>query len=204
MKKLILYNGPNSPFWRKTKITAIILEIPIEEKIIKIQEAEFIDNFNPLRKIPTLVIDDKQTIMDSDNICLYFDSISKRKSIYPNERYWECMTMISISNGIMENAVSRYIETSAIPEDEQRAKSIERYEKKILRSIQWIENKFDEFVSDHLTMDQISVACALDYTSLRLNSNWGENNPKLKTWLERLTENNFMKSTLPGESFKYE
>ena len=53
-------------------------------------------------------------------------------------------------------------------------------------------------------MDQISVACALDYTSLRLNSNWGENNPKLKTWLERLTENNFMKSTLPGESFKYE
>ena len=46
MEKLILYNGPNSPFGRKTKITAIILEIPIEEKIIKIQEAEFIDNFN--------------------------------------------------------------------------------------------------------------------------------------------------------------
>ena len=60
MKKLILYNGPNSPFGRKTKITAIILEIPIEEKIIKIQEAEFIDNFNPLRKIPTLVIDNNQ------------------------------------------------------------------------------------------------------------------------------------------------
>ena len=73
MKKLILYNGPNSPFGRKTKITAIILEIPIEEKIIKIQEAEFIDNFNPLRKIPTLVTDNNQTIIDSDNICLYFD-----------------------------------------------------------------------------------------------------------------------------------
>ena len=77
-------------------------------------------------------------------------------------------------------------------------------ETNLKNTVQWIENKFNEFVSDHLTMDQISVACALDYTSLRLNSNWGENNPKLKTWLERLTENNFMKSTLPGESFKYE
>ena len=39
MKKLTLYNGPNSPFGRKTKITAIIQEIKIEEKIIKVQEA---------------------------------------------------------------------------------------------------------------------------------------------------------------------
>ena len=38
--------------------------------------------------------------------------------------------------------------------------------KKILRSIEWIENKFEEFTSDELTMDQISVACALDYTTL--------------------------------------
>ena len=35
-----------------------------------------LDKFNPLRKIPTLVIDNNQTIIDSDNICLYFDEIS--------------------------------------------------------------------------------------------------------------------------------
>ena len=51
--------------------------------------------------------------------------------------------MISVSNGIMENAVNRYIEMSAIPELEQRHKSIERYEKKILRSIYCIEKKYD-------------------------------------------------------------
>ena len=70
---------------------------------------------------------------------MYFDSISKKDSIYPKDRYWESMTMISVSNGIMENAVNRYIEMSAIPELEQRHKSIERYEKKILRSIDWRE-----------------------------------------------------------------
>ena len=46
MDKLILYNGPNSPFGRKTKITAIVQDIKIEEKIVKVEQAEFLDNFN--------------------------------------------------------------------------------------------------------------------------------------------------------------
>ena len=87
MKKLILYNGPNSPFGRKTKIAALIHDIPIEEKIIKVQESEFLDTFNPLRKIPTLVINNNQTIIDSDNICLYFDEISNRKTLYNKKIY---------------------------------------------------------------------------------------------------------------------
>tara|TARA_Y100001970_G_scaffold262394_1_gene346586 strand:- start:5627 stop:5875 length:249 start_codon:yes stop_codon:yes gene_type:complete len=80
VSKLVLYNGPNSPFGRKAKVTAIVHEIQIEEKIIKIYDADFIDKFNPLRKIPTLVINNNQTLIDSDNICLYFDKISKKKN----------------------------------------------------------------------------------------------------------------------------
>jgi hypothetical protein len=53
-------------------------------------------------------------------------------------------------------------------------------------------------------MDQISVACALDYTSFRFTKDWSLSNPKLSKWLEKITENEFMKSTLPGVSFKYE
>ena len=82
MDKLILYNGPNSPFGRKTKITAIVQDIKIEEKIVKVEHAEFLDNFNPLRKIPTLVIGNDHTIIDSDNICLYFNQISKKKTLF--------------------------------------------------------------------------------------------------------------------------
>ena len=79
--KMILFNGPNSPFGRKTKITSIVQEIVLEEKIIKIQEAIFLDKHNPLRKIPTLLINGL-TIIDSDNICFYLDSISKKKNSF--------------------------------------------------------------------------------------------------------------------------
>ena len=200
---IILYNGPTSPFGRKCKIAALLLEIEHKEEKINIYKSRFLDEFNPLRQVPTLLVS-KTTISDSDNICLYFDSISNKKSLYPKKRYWECMTMISVANGIMENAVNRFIEMSAIPENEQRPITISRYEKKILRSIEWIENKFEEFTSDELTMDQISVACALDYTTFRYTKDWSINCPNLNQWLERITELDFMKSTLPGVSFKYE
>ena len=200
---IILYNGPTSPFGRKCKIAALLLEIEHKEEKINIYKSRFLDEFNPLRQVPTLLVN-KTTISDSDNICLYFDSISNKKSLYPKKRYWECMTMISVANGIMENAVNRFIEMSAIPKNEQRPIAISRYEKKILRSIEWIENKFEEFTSDELTMDQISVACALDYTTFRYTKDWSINCPNLNQWLERITELDFMKSTLPGVSFKYE
>ena len=75
--QIILYNGPNSPFGRKTKITSLVQEIKLEEKIINVYEADFLDKHNPIRKIPTLVVN-KLAIIDSDNICLYLDTISKK------------------------------------------------------------------------------------------------------------------------------
>ena len=114
------------------------------------------------------------------------------------------MTMISVTNGIMENGVNRYIEISAIPENEQRKKTIERYEKKILRSIAWVEKRFEEFNTVEITMDQISIACALDYTSLRFTSDWKLDNPKLKDWFNDISSKEFIKNTKPGVSFKYE
>ncbi len=35
VNKITLFNGPNSPFGRKTKITSLVQEISLEEKIIK-------------------------------------------------------------------------------------------------------------------------------------------------------------------------
>ena len=81
-KKLLLYNGPTSPFGRKVKIVSIVHEIDLEEKIINVYEADFLDKSNPLRKIPTLLINNL-SIIDSDNICLYFDSIGNNKSLFP-------------------------------------------------------------------------------------------------------------------------
>ena len=128
-ENLVLYNGPTSPFGRKCKVTALVLNIEHKEEKINIYKSKFLDEHNPLRQVPTLMVGNK-IITDSDNICLYLDSLSGKDSLFPKERYWDCMTMISVANGIMENAVQRFIEISVIPKEEQRLVSIERFEKK--------------------------------------------------------------------------
>ncbi len=199
MKKLTLYNGPNSPFGRKTKITAIIQEIKIEEKIIKVQEAKFLDNFNPLRKIPTLVIDNNQTIIDSDNICLYFDKISNKETLFDKKNYWQIMSTISVANGLMEAVLERRMELIR-PLNEQSKSFVDKQEIRVFRTINWIEKNWNNFMNNKIFMDQISIACALEYTKFRFTDSWLKDCKKLSNWLDKFNKNGFMKETIPKEA----
>ena len=194
-EKIILYNGPNSPFGRKTKITALVQKIDFEEKIIDVYKADFLDKYNPLRKIPTLTINGL-TITDSDNICLYLDEISKNKTLFPKENYWPIINITSIANGLMESVLERRMETIR-PENEKSKNFINKQEVRIKRTIKWLENNWNNYNENYLTMDQISIACALDYTIFRFNDYWKKDNLKLNEWFCNFSKKNFMKSTIP-------
>ena len=194
-EQIILYNGPNSPFGRKTKITSLVQEINLEEKIINVYESGFLDKHNPLRKIPTLVVN-SLTIMDSDNICLYFDSISKKNTLFPKKNYWQIMTLTSITNGLMESVLERRMETLR-PDNEKSNNFINKQETRIIKTIKWLESNWDNYNENYLTMDQIAIACALDYTIFRFNDKWKAESPKLNKWFSELVKKDFMKSTTP-------
>ena len=198
MEKLILYNGPNSPFGRKAKITAIFHKIQLEEKIIKVQESEFLDNFNPLRKIPTLVINNNQTIIDSDNICLYFDEISSIETLFKKENYWKIMSTISVANGIMESVLERRMELIR-PSNEQSKGFINKQEIRTFRTINWLEKNWDNY-EKKISMDQIAIAVALEYTKFRFTDSWTKDCQKLNEWLSDFNGNDFMKLTIPKEA----
>ena len=193
--QIILYNGPNSPFGRKTKITSLVQEITLEEKIIKVQEADFLDKYNPLRKIPTLLINGL-TIIDSDNICFYLDSISKKETLFPKNKYFEIISITSVANGIMESVLERRMEKIR-PTNEKSENFIKKQEIRIARTIKWLENNWNNYDESYLTMDQIAVACALDYTMFRFNDKWRANHPKLNKWFSVFEKKDFMKSTIP-------
>ena len=193
--KLTLYNGPTSPFGRKVKIVSIVQEIDLEEKIINVYEADFLDKSNPLRKIPTLLINNL-SIIDSDNICLYFDSITNKKSLFPKDRYWQIMSLTSLANGLMEAVLERFMEISR-PDHEQSKKFINKLETRALRTINWLENNWNNYNEEYLTMDQIAIACALDYTSFRFTNQWKNDCSNLDKWFNSFLKNDFMESTLP-------
>ena len=196
--QIILYNGPNSPFGRKTKITALVQEVNILEKVIDVYNADFLDKYNPLRKIPTLIVN-QQSITDSDNICFYLDSISKKETLFPKKDYWQIMNNTSIANGLMESVLERRMETIR-PKNEKSNNFINKQEIRIKRTIHWLENNWNNYSEDYLTMDQIAVGCALDYTIFRYNKDWKLENKKLQDWFDKFAEKDFMKSTIPQKN----
>lgn len=192
---LTLFNGPTSPFGRKTKIVALIHEIEINEKVINVYEADYLDKKNPLRKIPTLIAENL-SIIDSDNICLYFDSITKKETLFPINKYWQIMSYTSIANGLMESILERFMEISR-PEGEKSNVFIKKLETRALRTINWLEKNLKYFNDSQLTMDKIAIACALDYTMFRYTNKWRSQNYELSKWFDNFREKEFMKSTLP-------
>jgi len=136
------------------------------------------------------------TIMDSDNICLYLDSISKKNTLFPKKNYWQIMTLTSIANGLMESVLERRMETVR-PDNEKSNNFINKQETRIIRTIKWLESNWDNYNENYLTMDQIAIACALDYTIFRFNDKWKAESPKLNKWFSELVKKDFMKSTTP-------
>ncbi len=195
--QIILYNGPNSPFGRKTKVTSLVQEIKLEEKIINVYEADFLDKHNPIRKIPTLVVN-KLSITDSDNICLYLDSISKKNTLFPKKDYWKIMSITSIANGLMESVLERRME-SIRPDNEKSKNFINKQEIRIIRTINWLENNWNNYNENYFTIEQIAIACALDLALFRFCDKWRKDHPKLNKWFSNFNEKDFMKSTLPRE-----
>jgi len=195
--QIILYNGPNSPFGRKTKVTALVQEVKIEEKIIDVYKADFLDKYNPLRKIPTLLVN-QLSITDSDNICFYLDSITKKETLFPKKNYWQIMNITSIANGLMESVLERRMETIR-PENEKSNNFINKQETRIKRTIKWLEDNWKNYDDKYLTMDHIAIACALDYTIFRFDDKWKENNTKLNNWFSNFIKKDFMKTTSPQE-----
>ena len=121
-----------------------------------------------------------------------------KSELFICKKYWEIMSMTSIANGLMESVLERRMESIG-PDNEKSNNFINKQEIRIIRTIKWLENNWNNYDDSYLTMDQISIACALDYTMFRFNGKWRADNTKLNKWFSNFVEKDFMKSTLPRE-----
>ena len=98
----------------------------------------------------------------------------------------------------MESVLERRME-KVRPMNEQSNNFIKKQETRIARTIKWLENNWNNYDENYLTMDQIAIACALDYTMFRFNDKWRTDNTKLNKWFSNFLKKDFMKSTVPHE-----
>jgi len=194
----ILYSGPTSPFARMARVVALELDVPIEERVIDVYTAEFLDALNPLRQIPTLVTQAGVPIFDSRVICSYFDSVSTKPTLIPNQQRWEVETRWALAVGVMEAGLQRRMEITR-PAGEKSPGTIAKLEIRIDRVLAQLEREAGALRDGGVRMDCIATAVALEYTDFRYTTQWRQLCPRLAPWLDDYARRPSMLQTRPRD-----
>lgn len=196
-----LYSSPTSPFVRIVHIAALEKGLKDQIEFIAAREPEAgLDKLNPLDKIPTLITDDGETLIESRLIALYLDGLGTPR-LYPADpaARRRVLQQEAIILGVMD-AVGLRRQEARREDSEQSAWWVGRQMLKYQRGMDKIENELERF-TDNDTIIPFELCCALEYID-RLQENvadlaWRENHPKMVAWLAQFRETPSIAATRP-------
>ncbi len=195
----LLYT-PRSPYARKVRVAAIEKGIDLElvsEDLVNKSPA--LVKANPLGKIPTLILDNGQTIFDSPVICEYLDSIQPKPALIPEdlEKRLAVLTFAAAADGLMDVTVAMFMEKVRHPNDFNAA-FIAASEVTVRRCFAYFETRTARL--NELSVASIALAGAIGYLNFRMPRLWpAADHPELARWYEEFSKRPSMKETVPKE-----
>lgn len=192
-----------SPYARKVRIT--LAEKKIECELV--QEAPWaadttVPEYNPLGKVPVLVLDDGTALYDSRVIVEYLDTVSPVSRLIPEPsrqriavRRWE-----ALADGICDAAIA-ILQESKRPAPQQDPVTMMRQRQKIDRGLAEFANELGDkpwCAGDAYTLADIATGCALAYLDFRHPSiDWRGEFPSLLRLLDKLAKRQSFQDTVP-------
>jgi glutathione S-transferase len=181
---LILRSSPTSPFGRKVKLAAAVLELSDRIEVVAADTndpEETLRLQNPLGKIPTLIPEDGRALYDSRVIVEYLDALAGGGKIIPvGPARFTALHRQALADGIMDAALLQVYE--------------QRYREPEIRSSKWVGRQADKVaralvVAERdppaaLDVGAIALACALGYLDLRFAGAWRAEHHGLVAWLD--------------------
>ena len=183
---LILRSSPASPFGRKVKIAASLLGLSDRIEIVEADTTNPSDPLrqqNPLGKIPTLILENGETLYDSRVIVEYLDHLAGGGRILPTG--WERFAALrqqALADGIMDAALLQVYEGRWRAEDRREPAWVEHQAGKVRRGLDAAEAHLATPAST-LHIGHVAQACALGYLDLRMGGRWRDSYPGLVAWL---------------------
>ena len=167
---MFLIGQYDSPFVRRTAIALRLYGLKFEHKPWStFGDAEKIAPYNPLRRVPTLVLDDGEALIDSTAILDYLDELAgpEKVMIAPEglERRRDLRT-IALATGLGDKSVSLVYE-SALRKDQLQL-WVDRCEAQIKGALDALERERAAVTTPYLFGERIghsdiAVACVLRF-----------------------------------------
>ena len=194
-----------SPFARKVRI--VLAEKQLEHELvvdIPWNAETQVPQFNPLGKVPVLVINEQEhtSLFDSRVIVEYLERLVPSPVLIPKaaEAYIQTKRQEALADGIADAAATIFIEQKR-SQALQSAEWIARQQQKIDLGLQAMSQVLGDklfFVGEELSLADISSVCCLGYLDLRFAEiAWRSQFPNLANFMTRLADRESIKQTIP-------
>lgn len=186
---MILRTSPASPFGRKVKLSALILDLMAKITIERGDTTNPDDTLrqqNPLGKIPILIPEDGVPLFDSRVIVEYLDHLAGGGKIIPADpaKRFPALRLQAIADGILDAAILCLYEERWRAEDRREPKWVDHQRAKMTRALTLLEANVPGRDATP-TIGQIALACTLGYLEFRFPGQWMPKYPKLTAWLDQ-------------------
>lgn len=200
----LLYT-PNSPYARKVRVVAAEKRIDIEMVQVDLASPDCpVNQYNPLGKVPVLVLDDDETLFDSRVIASFLDHRTPVAHLIPQEQNFKIQVKRweSLADGVCDAAVAAMLE-SRRPEEKRDQAQIEKQMGKVERGLLAMSSTLGDgkwCVDDTFSLADIALGCVLGYLALRYKDiDWQAQYPNLaKHYKEMLKRPSFANTMPPG------
>ncbi len=203
-----LIGALTSPYVRKVRVVMAEKKLDYQLVTEDVWSADTrIADYNPLGKVPCLVMEGGEAVFDSRVIVEYLDTLSPVGKLIPatgRERA-EVKTWEALADGVMDAAILARLEAtwSGRAEGERSAAWIARQLDKVRAALKSMSQGLGDkpFCSGiHLSLSDIAVGCALGYLDFRFpDIAWRDDHPNPHKLYDKLMQRqSFIDSRPPG------
>ncbi|MDR6890673.1 MULTISPECIES: glutathione S-transferase N-terminal domain-containing protein [Variovorax] len=194
-----------SPYARKVLVLAhelgIVEQLELVAATVTPTTHDAVANLhNPFGKVPTLLLEDGQVLLDSRVICDYLLDVYGSPALSPSgAELWAMRTRAAVAEGLMDAAMVVRYEIGLRPEAVQWKEWVAAYEKKITQALDFLERSAANVATPMPSLADIGMACALGYLDFRFaHLNWRHGRPQLTAHHEALAGRPSLIATRPS------
>lgn len=200
---LTLRSSPATPFGRKVSMSLGVLGMTDQVQVVNADTLSASDSLreqNPLGKIPTLILEDGESVYDSRVIIDYLNERDGRGILIPNSGI-ERMRVLrdqALADGLLDASILKVYEGRFRPPEHHVQTWLDHQQGKIDRGLSFAESALSAPREGLPHIGEITLACALGYMDFRFAGSWRTRCPKLVLWLDHFaTRTPAYAATLP-------
>ncbi|HVI51991.1 MAG TPA: glutathione S-transferase family protein [Candidatus Sulfotelmatobacter sp.] len=142
---MILIGRNNSPFVRRVAASLKLLGLPFEQQQLStVTNREDVERVNPLGRIPALVLDNDEVLIDSTAILDCLDELAgPEKALVPasGPDRRRVLKLVALAMGVMEKSLGCYVERQVRPGDKLHQALLDRFAAQAQAGLAALENE---------------------------------------------------------------